>query len=146
MPTIKPLSKPRFNALCFSRDPLAKFLMQELEWFSDLNENVLGLLMKDLIDYDYGYILLGRDEIGKFRCIDLGVSVEDRETALIEMFSRMNEISSKNEAVFPQGDVKTKKNEIYAEIVEENKLHPNYKILTKRKGFTPAKDIIKEAV
>jgi hypothetical protein len=63
----------RFNALAaHSRSPAAAFISRELDWFANDTETLLATLMLDTEDGDYVGIILGRDESGRFRCIDIG--------------------------------------------------------------------------
>jgi len=40
---------------------------EEVEWVADLLERVLGAVVRDRIDNDWSYAVLGRDEHGIFR-------------------------------------------------------------------------------
>ena len=68
--SIKAISQPRFEALCFMRLGRAKLVSEEREWYSDNDENVLGVVIFDLPDEDWLYVILGRDEVARFRAID----------------------------------------------------------------------------
>ncbi|MDA3924747.1 MAG: hypothetical protein PF904_08630, partial [Kiritimatiellae bacterium] len=58
--------------------------------------------------------------------------------------NKINEYSSSGQSVFPQGDTNKKKNLIFQQIVSEEKLHQHFKTLANVKGYSPAKEIIKE--
>ena len=61
----------RFDALAgYSRDPIARIAADEIAWFEEGAESVLGPLIQDRLDGDFGGIVLGRDEKGRFRWID----------------------------------------------------------------------------
>jgi hypothetical protein len=78
---IKRLTRARFNALCFSRTPPAAMMSREVEWWSDTEERVLGIVLFDLTDKDWAWIVLGRDERGLFRAIDINASIATQEDA-----------------------------------------------------------------
>ncbi len=60
---IKNLDIKRFNALAAqSRSPAAAYMSEELEWYADSDEIVLGIVLRDTIDSDFVGIILGRDE------------------------------------------------------------------------------------
>jgi len=141
--TIKEISRARFNALCFSRAPLAPFFLEELAWYADADEQKIAFVGLERFDSEYAFIILGRDEIGRFRWIEGGDSFPTKEAAQHGLFAKMNSL---NGEMFPQGDVTTKKNEIYKLEVTAHQLHPNYEKLVNLPGYTPAKEIIKEAV
>jgi hypothetical protein len=54
----KAITKARFEALAFSRQPAIKSIVDEREWYSDQDENVLGVITRDKIDHDWGYLVL----------------------------------------------------------------------------------------
>jgi hypothetical protein len=60
---MKPLSKLRFDSLAgYSRTPWLPLLVEEIGWFEEADERVLGMLALDLQDRDYDYFILGRDD------------------------------------------------------------------------------------
>ena len=72
---MKRLSRERFNAYCMlTRHPMAEVLAEELEWYADDQERVIAALFRDATDRDYCYVLLARDETGKFRSIGIDCS------------------------------------------------------------------------
>ncbi len=71
------------------KDPVASAIALELEWFRDAEDIVIGVLFLD-IDTTYNYVVMGRDEVGQFRAIDLGIDYFDRDQArggLISQFA-----------------------------------------------------------
>ena len=141
----KILTKPRFEALAFSRQPAIKNYCDEREWYSDQDENVLGVITWDKIDHDWGYVVLGRDERDLFRAIEVEVSVPDIETARSKLFMRLSYYSVTGEKVFPQGDeTRQKKFEIFKLAVPQEQLNPNFRLLRESNGYSPAKEIIAE--
>ena len=64
---MNPLSKLRFDALAgYSRSPTMPLVAEELGWFEEAEEKVLGLLVRDLPDDDHACYVLGRDAEGPF--------------------------------------------------------------------------------
>lgn len=80
-PAIKPLTRARFCALCYSRTPLATMMSREEEWWSDVKERVLGIVLLDLADNDWTWVVLGRDEHGLFRAVAVNASIASQEQA-----------------------------------------------------------------
>lgn len=141
----KTLTKPRFEALAFSRQPAIKNYCDEREWYSDQDENVLGVITWDKIDHDWGYIVLGRDERGLFRAIEVDVSLPNVETARSKLFMRLSYYTVTGEKVFPQGDeTREKKFEIFKLLVPQGQLNPNFRLLCESTGYSSAKEIIAE--
>jgi hypothetical protein len=68
---LKSIGLKRFNALAaHSRSPAAAFISEELDWFSNDDESLIATLMRDTEDGDFVGIILGRDQSGRYRCID----------------------------------------------------------------------------
>ena len=56
------MTPERYNAfVAWTRSPVANDIGEELEFFSSTDESLIGVLIKDLTDRDFGYVLLGRD-------------------------------------------------------------------------------------
>jgi len=98
----------------------------------------------DLIDADFSLAILGRDEQGLFRAIDIMCSLETIELARREMKKRVTELSFENLQEFPQGDNDKKKHEILEPCVPASKLNHVFEYLLKNEGYSPARGIIKE--
>ena len=98
---LRNISEERFDSL-YEGPP--SFMHKEVEWVSDLLERVLGAVVRDRIDDDWSYVVLGRDEHGIFRAIDLKISLPSQEIAAEQLREKMKEHLSTGAAVFPQGD------------------------------------------
>jgi hypothetical protein len=72
----RPMRPARFNlfAIGTRRSP-TRLMSEECSYWSDAEERVLGLVFRDTQDDDYGWILLARDKIGRFRCADVNASL-----------------------------------------------------------------------
>jgi len=141
----KAITEARFEALAFSRQPAIKSIVDEREWYSDQDENVLGVITWDKIDLDWGYLVLGRDERDLFRAIEVDVSLPDVEAARNKLYLRLAYYTVTGDKVFPQGDeTKRKKFEIFKLVVPEEQLNPNFRMLRESNGYSPAREIIAE--
>lgn len=79
---VKNLDVKRFNALVGqSRSPGAAYISEELEWYADSGEIVLGVVLRDTVDNDYVGVLLGRDDGNRFRAIDVQASILTQDEA-----------------------------------------------------------------
>jgi hypothetical protein len=126
------------------RHPFAFVVAEEVEWFSDADERVLGVLLRDRTDNDWNFILLGRDERGLFRHIGGKSSYVSRTVARGELIASLAAQSATGRHEFPQGDVQRKKNEIYRITVPKNRVNPLFKTLATEIRYSPAKEIIAE--
>lgn len=142
---IVPISQARFDALTYSRNPAVKYFGEEVEWYSDSREKVLGVLLLEKIDNDWIFVILGRDEKALFRAIDFG-NYDDIDSTRNALFAKLEKQAAQETSVFPQFDTDKKKNLIFEQIVPAEKLHPYFKALSEQEGYSPAKEIIREIV
>lgn len=138
------LDLKRFTALVGpSRSPRAAFFSTEIDWYSNKDESVLGVILLDTSDKDYVWLTLGRDEIGRYRNFGINASIETQEEAKAQLFEEIRKITQSGQTVFPQGD-KGKALDLFTIIVPEEKIHPFFRRLTEEPAFSCAKGIIGE--
>jgi hypothetical protein len=73
---------------------------EEREWFQ--HGIMIGVVVFDTVDEDWGFVALGPDERGRYRGFDLDASfltADFARSALEEVFHK-----NETETVFPQGD------------------------------------------
>lgn len=141
---VKGLDVKRFNALASqSRSPAAAYMSQELEWYADGSEVVLGVVLRDTVDDDFVGIILGRDEGDRFRAFDVQASIETLEEARAWVQRTIKWHAGTGNTIFPQGD-KTKGLDLFNPIVSVAKQHPFFTMLSQEESFIPAKTIINE--
>jgi hypothetical protein len=142
---VKEISKERFNAyVSWTRAPIAQEMSRELEWFADLDEKVLGVVALDYTDRDFGFVALGRDEKGRFRCIDVETSYQSRSDARRQLFKSIKEHRQTGDSVFPQGDQDNAGVNLFTAVVEEKKLHEAFKLVRDHDNWSPARAILSE--
>jgi hypothetical protein len=142
---VKAISNQRFNAyVSWSRAPMAKQMSQECEWFSDLEERVLGVVSLDYTDRDFGFVTLGRDEKGRFRCVDVQTSFQAVSEARRRLFVSMQEHSSTGDAMFPQGDKDNAGVDLFTPLSSEDKLHDAFKLVRSHDVWSPARAMLSE--
>src|SRR5713101_7782465 len=143
-PSILPISRARFEALSYAKHPYAEITGQEVEWYRDKAENVLGAVVLDRTDQDWSWVVLGRDEGGLFRAVDFNVSVPTRAHARKILKDHMREHSQTGASTFPQYDVTRKKNLLFRVVVSKEKLGRHFKILAATPHHQAARGIIRE--
>jgi hypothetical protein len=74
------------------------------EHWADKRGKLLGVVTLDQVDHDHGYAMLGRDEHGQFRAVDVARSHPSIEEARNALHSIMRTISTCSLALFPQED------------------------------------------
>lgn len=142
--TIKRIDLKRFNALAaHTRSPAAAFVSRELDWFSNEDESLLATLLLDKVDGNYGGVVLGRDEAGRYRCIDAEFSALTPEDAFSWLECTIAWHGRESQKVFPQGET-TKPLDLFRPVVSYEKMHPNFAKLCQSKAFDPARRQIAE--
>ena len=65
------ISKEKFNSFAlFTRQPEIVQIYEEIEYYSNEDETIIGVLVLDNIDLDFSAALLCPDEIGRYRAFD----------------------------------------------------------------------------
>lgn len=101
-PVVRSLLRSEFEALDPFRAPIAALMAQELEWFADSRGNVLGVLIRDKVDNDFLWVMLGRDEKARFRCVNVGKTFASREDARMNLIECIAGVHATGQTTFPQ--------------------------------------------
>jgi hypothetical protein len=145
MRNVHQIYRERFNVYVdWTRSAHIMDVVTELEWYADTEERVLGVLVLDHTDGDYSYVLLGRDEVGRYRAIDLRVSFAEEGAARSQLKRRLAHHSETGKALFPQGDATGEAFDILTPIVDRSRLHPSFLVLSESKFWVAARAVISE--
>jgi hypothetical protein len=145
----KSMLPARFNlyAIGTRRSP-AFFMSNEISYWSDLDEQLLGLVFQDVIDGDFGWMLLARDRIGRFRCVEVEVDLRSPAYAERGLRQRIAQAVESNEidTLGDQGDETNYPTDLLAvpHEVKPEELHPNFRLLLETPGRAPARAVFKE--
>lgn len=139
---VKALDRKRFNALAgLSRSPAAAYISEELAWYANEDETVIGVVLHDVIDDDYAAVVLARDEGGRFRAFDVETSIDTEELARNWLERTIKWHTGAGVKVYPQGD-ETRGPEIFTPVLPTERLHPDFIRLANDSIFVPARAII----
>ncbi|MFI0847161.1 hypothetical protein [Mesorhizobium sp. IMUNJ 23232] len=123
-------------------------MAEELSWWADLDEKLLGFVFRDTTDDDYGWQLLARDRVGRFRSVKLKVSLRSEEYATIGLRNAFaHAIQNENlEELGSQGDEPNEPFDLLRVPAGTTpaKLHPYFRELLERPGRFPARAVVKE--
>ncbi len=111
-------------------------------WATD-DERLLGVVIMNLTDRDYNFVILARDKRGRYRCVDVGQSYFTRRMAEIALIKRMPEVHAKKDTAFEQGDENEKCLDFFRPQQTPDRLHPDFLALN-RPTFSAAREIIAE--
>lgn len=143
---VVPMTAERYNAyVAWTRSPLAGTFGFELEFFSDKAETLIGVLIEDRLDRDFGFVMLGRDIKGRFRGIETSFSMT-RANARQALFASFRKHIASGKTVFIQGDEKTDTAgvDLFNSKLPVDQQHPAFKMLCSRPHWVPARAIMSE--
>ncbi len=124
---------------------MSKRIGPEIAWFSTKKDRILGVLLFDVHDNDYSYVVLGRDSDKIFKAIDCVVSIETKEGAIERLHKEMEKKAKNTDDSYYQDELK-EKFDIYELKAREDKLHNYFKTLQSSERYSPAREIIREMV
>lgn len=139
MKTAIPINKKLFNIyLLFTREPFVQYFSEELEFYSNGNGGLLGLISLDITDQDYYGCILSRDKSKQYRAELVTASVETIE----EVRQWIDDKMSSNSIVFH--DNKHEYFDLFQNLNNEDNQHPNFKLLSSNIALSMAKETVKE--
>lgn len=100
---IAAITKEQFQAACGFAVPDSNHLVEEHGWFMDETGALLGVVIRDKIDGDWGYVVLGRDTQFCSRPVAMEASLHSRYKARAELQARMSRFLSHPQRIFPPG-------------------------------------------
>ena len=141
---LRPLTRRRFEALAgYTRKPEIVLYVEEIEWFATPDEQLIGMIVHDRIDHDFGWVILGRDERLRFRAIEVGASLPDRDAAYVQLLDAIKIQSDLPDASYHQGDAPGLPMDFFSPVAAEDRLHPTFKILSREERYSPARELVK---
>ena len=144
--SVKRLTWERYNAfVAWTRSPTMRNIGEELEFFSTLDERAIGVLVLDLTDHDYGYVTLGRDTKGRYRCIGVATSMSKND-AQHSLFRELKTHHESGEVVFPQEDESGDRAgvDLFTPVVAKEKLGPTFQLMQSLDHSAPARAMLSE--
>tara|TARA_R110002124_G_scaffold143230_2_gene308028 strand:- start:8543 stop:10009 length:1467 start_codon:yes stop_codon:yes gene_type:complete len=143
------ISSSRFNLLAIgTRRSPAPYLYEEVDYWADLDERVIGVIARDVADDDYYWALLARDRNGRFRSADLGSSLRSASYAVVALRERIAKAVTEDDLAVlgTQGDETNHPTDLLAvpTNIKPEDLHPNFRLLLDSPGRAPARAVFKE--
>lgn len=131
-----------------TRQSFVFHVAEELSYWSDLDETIIGLVARDQIDDDYSWVLLARDLLGRFRAVDLQTSLRSERVAAAQLRIRIAELTraSNLDELGIQGDETNSPVDLLTILPGSRSadLHPYFKALLETPGRQPARAVFKE--
>jgi len=115
---------------------------EELSWFEQGNERVLGFVIRDRTDNDFAGMVLARDEILQYRWIESTKFVATQKLAEIELETVVEEAAAAPDEKHYQGHEIPGPVDFFTPVVSEEQLNPSFKTIINEEGFSPALGIM----
>ncbi len=145
----RPMKRARFDLFALgTRLSPTRLISEERSHWSDHEERVLGLVIRDTVDNDYGWLLMARDKIGRFRCVDLETSIDNEKLTVERLRERIAKAVEEADflALGDQGDETNYPTDVLAvpQGTKSEMLHPHFRILNESPGRHPSRSVFKE--
>ena len=134
---VKEISREEFDAFGPMRSPGVALIIEETVWFA-ANGSLTGAVTRDRGDDDWGYVVLGPDEAGRFRAIALEHSMASEALAREALLAQMEDLLDAGEKMFPQ-DGPRGQSALFSVLVNDARLNPGFKTLLEEFGGAPAR-------
>lgn len=142
---MREITQRKFDAYCYVRQPLVRVMTREVAWYEAANRKILAVIIFDIMDNDFGFVILGRDARNLFRCIEVSSEFySTSEQAKDHLEKSLEAYARDGKVCYSQGDERTPPNEIFNEVVRPEKLHPYFVVLKNELRFEAARNLIKE--
>ena len=145
----KPLKRARFDLYAIgTRRPEAAYMSSELSWWASLDENLIGMVAQDTTDNDFLWMVLARDQCGRFRCCDLKHSLRSQRYAEVGLRDRIAEVvrAGDVESFGIQGDEPEEAVSLLQHPIntDPETLHPYFRLLLEAPARAPGRAVIRE--
>jgi hypothetical protein len=98
---IKSISQVEMDQFLPHRFHIDRFIGVEAEWFSDEVGNIIGTIAEGTANMHWGYVVLRREENGKYRFWDLETRIESCDAARIQIVRAMEATQKDGQACSP---------------------------------------------
>lgn len=137
------ISSRRFDALAgYIRGPEMVLYVQEAAWFATNEERLLGLIVWDRYDHDFGWVVLGRDRTARFRAIAQAASIPSFAAAHNALNDAMDQLHQQPDEEYHQGDEHGRPVDFFQPIARQERLNSNFRALSEQPRYSPARDLI----
>ena len=140
---VRKMSKTTFELLVMiTRGSQFDLIGEQLEYYSNYNNTIIGTIVLDNTDRDFGCIVLCRDENSQFRAIETEVSIVTLEEARNWMSKKITEYTISETTLVVQGN--SKKGVVLFDKITARTPHPYFLLLKDNPEKVAAKRTIIE--
>ena len=98
---VKDVSRAEFNRLLPLHSTLEHLIGKEVEWFSDKTGNILATIALGDSNRGWNYVILKRNQMGKFHVCDVGCNFYSHAAARVDLMIAMAAASQNRWVQFP---------------------------------------------
>ena len=133
----------RLDALAgYARQPLAQYQAEEVSWFELLPTAILGAVIRDRSDDDFGGLVFARDARLRYRCVNVTKFETTARKAEVVLRRAMEEAALAAPENHYQGDEKGDPVDFFAFTRSLEQLNPDFLQLARLEAYSPAREII----
>src|SRR5258708_1280898 len=137
----------RFNALAgYARHPVAFYMAEEMGWYEHGGERVLGLLIRENDDNDFGGLVFARDRKLRFRCVHITGFDARRRHAEVKLRREMERIAAEPDAGYRQGDEAGVPVDFFTSVVSSGRLNRDFVSVRDMEAYSAARGIIEPMI
>lgn len=136
-----PISEERFRWL--TQAPVPVGLFQELAWFTDRSERVMGALFRDMVDEEFGYVVWARSTPPAFEAETFEIDYVDFSSAQQELEVAITRLAFSKQALVPSRLSPGRGIDLFTLAVAAEKLHPNFRYLCESRDCADAREALK---
>jgi hypothetical protein len=140
---MRPISLVRFNALAgYARIPMARVAAEEVGWFEHDGGQVVGALIRDRTDDDFGGVVFAQDQLLRFRAVNVTPFAATPRRAQVALRRGMEQAAMAPAEEHHQGDERGPPVDFFAYTRPAERLKPEFIHLAEFEGYSPARQII----
>lgn len=140
---MKKISPIRFDAFAgYARQPIASYMAEEIGWYEHGGDRVLGLLVREYDDNDFGGLVFARDRKLRFRCVHVTGFDARRRHAEVKLRREMERIAAEPDVEYHQGDEGGAPVDFFASMGTASRLNSDFIKVRDLETFSAARGII----
>lgn len=140
---MRPISIVRFDALAgYARAPMARVYAEEIGWFEHADSRVVGMVIRDRTDGDFGGVVFAQDQRLRFRSVTVTLFEPTRRRAEVFLRRAMEQAAMAPAEAHHQGDERGAPVDFFAYVRPGEQLNPDFVKLTVQESYSPARQII----
>ena len=135
---MKQISLLRFNALAgYARHPNYWIIAEEMEWFEHESGSVVGTVIRDRTDDDFGGIVMAQDHKLRFRSVNFPEFYPTLDEAIEYLEHEMNIAAVADPDDHYQGDERGSPVDFFEYSRPRDQLHPDFIKLAEEETYSP---------